>query len=143
MNAEIVAARLRQFLLLLAGLLCLGTLGELSLLDHLGEPLQLVPFVLCSLALIAVVVVFFMPQRKTIWSLRVIMLLVALGGFLGIYEHLVGNQAFALEINQQASGSELLLETLTGASPALAPGVLIITAIVAEAATYFHPALKE
>lgn len=143
MSAEIVAARLRRFLLLLAALLCLGTLGELALLEHTGEPLQLVPFVLCALALIVIVATYFWPQRKTIWSLRVVMVLAALGGFLGIYEHLAGNQAFALEINQQISGSELLLDTLTGASPALAPGVLIITAIVAQAATYFHPALRE
>lgn len=142
MSAEIVAARLRRFLLVLAALLCLGTLGELVLTDHLEEPLQYVPFVLCGVGLIAIAVVFFQPQRKTIWALRVIMVLVALGACLGVYEHLAGNQAFALEINQQASGSELLVDTLTGASPALAPGVLIITAIVAQAATYFHPALK-
>jgi hypothetical protein len=143
MNAEIVAARLRRFLLALAALLCLGTLGELVLIDHLEEPLQYVPFVLCGLGLIAIAAVFFKPQRKTIWALRVIMVLVALGGFLGVYEHLAGNQEFALEINQQASGSELLMDTLTGASPVLAPGVLVITAIVAQASTYFHPALKQ
>lgn len=143
MSAEIVAARLRRFLLVLAALLCLGTLGELTLIDHLEEPLQFVPFVLCGVGLIALAMVYFKPQRKTIWTLRVIMVLVALGGFLGMYEHLAGNQAFALEINQRASGSELLMDTLTGASPALAPGVLIITAIVAQAATYFHPALKQ
>jgi hypothetical protein len=143
MSAEIVATRLRQFLLGLAALLCLGTLGELSLLEHLEEPLQVVPFVLCGMGLVALAAVFIRPHRKSIWSLRIVMVLVALGGFLGIYEHLAGNWEFALEINQQASGSGLLLSTLTGASPALAPGILIITAIVAQAATYFHPALRE
>jgi hypothetical protein len=143
MSAEIVAARLRQFLLLLAALLCLGTLGELVLTDHMEEPLQLVPFVLCGVGLVALGLVFKWPQRKTIWGLRSVMLLVALGGLLGIYEHLAGNWDFAQEIDQQASGIKLLLSTLTGASPALAPGILIVTAIVAQMATYFHPALKE
>jgi hypothetical protein len=143
MSADVVANRLRRFLLLLAALLCLGTLGELFLVDHMGEPLQLLPFVLCALGLVAVAAVFWWPQRKTIWSLRIIMVLVALGGLFGIYEHLAGNRAFALEINQQASGSDLLMSTLTGANPLFAPGILIVTAIVAQAATYYHPALKE
>jgi hypothetical protein len=143
MSAEIVAARLRRFLLLLAVLLCLGTLGELVLTEHMEEPLQLVPFILCGAGLVALGLVLKWPQRKTIWGLRLVMVLMVLGGLFGIYEHLAGNWDFAREINQQASGSELLLSTLTGASPALAPGVLIVTAIVAQAATYFHPALKE
>jgi hypothetical protein len=143
MSADVVANRLRRFLLLLAALLCLGTLGELFLVDHMGEPLQLLPFALCGVGLVALIAVYFWPRRNTIWSLRIVMLLVALGGLLGIYEHLDGNRAFALEINQQASGSALLSSTLTGASPPLAPGVLIVTAIVAQAATYYHPALKE
>lgn len=143
MNAQAVATRLRYFLLALAALLCIGTIGELSLLDHMGEPLQLVPFVLCGVTLIAVAAVYLRPQRATIWGLRVLMVGMALGGLLGIYEHFEGNRAFALEVNQQASGSELLWETLTGVSPALAPGVLVVIAVVALAATYYHPALRK
>ena len=143
MNAEIIAARLRHFLLMLAAVLCIGTLGELVLLNHLKEPLQYVPFILCPLALIALFAVYRWPQRKTIWALRVIMVLMALGGLLGIYEHLAGNQEFALELHQQAGAIKLFWYTLSGAAPALAPGVLIVIAIVAQAATYFHPALVE
>lgn len=143
MNADLVAARLRTFLLALAAMLCLGTMSELALLDHLNEPLQIVPFVLCAVGLVALVVVYLRPQRNAIWSLRIIMVLMAFGGILGIYEHFAGNREFALEINQQASSNELLWDTLTGVSPALAPGVLVVIAIVAWAATYFHPAIKE
>src|SRR4051812_13538817 len=107
MSAEIVAARLRQFLLILAAALCLGTLGELSLLDHLKEPLQFVPFILCALALIPLYLVYRRPQRNTIWALRILMVLMALGGFLGIYEHFAGNREFALELHQQAGMTQL------------------------------------
>src|SRR3954464_4251135 len=123
MSAEIVAARLRHFLLILAAVLCLGTLGELSLLNHLKEPVQVVPFVLSGLALIALFLVYRWPQRKTIWALRGIMVLMVLGGLLGIYEHLAGNREMALEIHQQASAGRLFWYTLSGADPALAPGV--------------------
>jgi hypothetical protein len=143
MNAEIVASRLRRFLLLLAGLLCLGTVAELSLLDHMDEPMQFVPFILCGLALIALLIVYLRPQRRTIWGMRLIMVAVALGGFLGVYEHLAGNQEVVMEVHKHVSGSQLLWAILTGASPVFAPGVLIVTAIVACAATYFHPALQK
>ena len=53
------------------------------------------------------------------------------------------DREIAVEINQQASGSELLWDTLTEASLAHTPGVRAVIGIVAVAATYFHPAIKK
>jgi hypothetical protein len=62
---------------------------------------------------------------------------------LGIYLHLKSNFAFELDIRPGAKASEVIMESLRGANPVLAPGVLAYAALVALAATYAHPALAE
>ena len=138
-----VLARLRIFLLVASALACAGTMVELWLTEHVGSVLQLLPFVLCTLGIGAVVLVLARPQRRTIRLLRVIMGLVALGGLFGIFEHLEHNLEFAVEIQPNASTSELIVEGLMGANPLLAPGILAGLALLAIAATYYHPALHE
>lgn len=141
MSAEVIVTRLRLFLLWLAVALCGGVIAELWLTDHMEEPLQFVPFVLCGLSILALLQGIFRPQRSTLLQLRVMMMVAALGGFLGVYEHLAGNLAFAQEINATQAAASPLLVALTGANPPLAPGALGITALVALAATYYHPKL--
>ena len=50
---------------------------------------------------------------------------------------------FALEIQPNATTSEIVMDALRGANPLLAPGVLALAAILAIAATYYHPALHQ
>ncbi|MBI3242942.1 MAG: hypothetical protein HYZ49_11680 [Chloroflexi bacterium] len=141
MTARVVEQRLRLFLLGLAGFMCLGTVIELWLTEHIKEPIQLVPFILSGLGLMVVVAVFLRPGRSTIWALRIVMGLVTLGSLFGMYEHLEGNFNFALEIKPNAAVSATLWEALRGAAPLLAPGILALMALIAMAATYYHPVL--
>ena len=141
MSAEQVVRRLRSFLFALAGLMAVGTLGELWLAEHVKEPLQFIPFGLCGLALVAVAGAWRWPRPATLWTLRGVMALTALGSALGMYEHLAANAAFELEIRPNAMLSAVWLDVLHGAAPILAPGVLLMMAAVALAATYAHPAL--
>ncbi len=141
MNDQQVLARLRTFLLLLATGLCVGALVELWAVDHTEEPLQWVPFILCGLGLVALAVALLRPQRGVLLTLRGVMALMVLGSLLGVYEHVAGNIAFAQEIRPNTTGIALLLAGFTGANPLLAPGMLAIGALIALAATYYHPAL--
>lgn len=142
MADQMIIIHLRKFFLGLGGFMCLGTVVELLLTGHTKELIQLAPIMLCSLGLLAVTAALYAPRRSTLQGLRVIMALLIIGSLLGVYEHLVGNFAFAQEVRPDAAVNKLLLATLTGGNPLLAPGALALTAITTIAATYYHPALK-
>jgi len=141
MTAELIESRLRRFLLVLTLFIFMGTVVELVLQEHTGETLQLIPFFLCAIGGAAVLAALLRPGRSTLLALRGVMVLVAGGGMLGSVLHLVNNFAFQQEIRPNAAATDLVIETLHGANPLLAPGILIFAAVLALAATYYHPAL--
>jgi hypothetical protein len=143
LSPEVIEHRLRTFLLGLVAFLCVGTIAELWMAKHYNEPLQLVPFIICAVSLVVVVAVLARPNRVTIWALRLVMLGAGAGSLLGVWEHLQANYGFAVEIRPNAPFSETLIKTLQGASPLLAPGILALAAVLALAATYYHPALRK
>lgn len=137
-----VEAQLRQFLLALAGAMCLGILVELWLADHTQEPLQWVPFGLSVVGLAAVVAFWLRPSPATLWALRAAMAVVVLGALAGVFLPLIGNLEFALETQPGADSLTIFWLALRGGAPALAPGILAITAALAGVATYHHPVLE-
>ncbi len=143
MSAEIVVQRLRRFLLVLAGSLCIGTVVDLLLVEHRQDLVQFIPFILSGLGLIAVAAALFRPQRTTLRALQIVMVLNILGSLFGVYEHVEYNMAFALEIRPNTTTSAAFWAALSGANPLLAPGILALAAIIALAATYYHPALED
>ena len=88
-----------------------------------------------------------MRQRQkgiTAIGFVIIAMLVGLvGSLFGIYEHLEHNIEFALEIRPNAAVADVFWGALAGANPLLAPGILAFMAILALAATYYHPALAK
>lgn len=143
MNAETILAQLRRFLLALAAFLLIGTLVELIAIGHTEEALQLVPFVLSIVGLAAVAAALARPRRKTLLTLRVLMLPLALGSLVGVWAHIENNVAFYLEVHGTATTAQLVGEALGGRNPLLAPGMLALAALLAAAATYYHPALAD
>lgn len=143
MTAEAQLARLRRFLLTLAAFSCAGTLVELILTEHYDKPAQFIPLVLAGLSLIALGVVLVRPRRESLLALRGIMALLVLGSLLGIYFHLQGNYAFAVEIRPNTPFTDAVVEAVTGAAPLLAPGILALTGLISIAATVGHPGLGE
>lgn len=141
MTPEHIESRLRRFLLLVTASIFVATPVELVLEEHTKEPLQLIPFVLCGVGLLTIVAALLHPQRTTMLALRGIMLLVALGGLLGIGLHLLSNFEFEREIRPNTTMGDAIINTLKGANPLLAPGILVVAALIAVAATYYHPAL--
>jgi prepilin signal peptidase PulO-like enzyme (type II secretory pathway) len=140
-TAEAVESRLRRFLLLLATFSLAATSVELWLEEHTKEALQFIPFFLCGVGLVTLVASLLYPHRATLIALRIAMSLVALGGVVGTVVHLLKNFEFEREIRPGASTGDVFVAALKGASPLLAPGVLLFAALVALAATYYHPAI--
>lgn len=143
MSVQMVNKRLRHFLLFLTLSIFIGVPIELWFTKHTESPVQFIPFILSGLGILALVTVMIRPMRVTIWTLRMVMALVALGGLFGIFEHFEHNLAFELEIRPNAVASEVVLDALSGANPFLAPGILALAAVLALAATYYHPVLTQ
>ncbi|HLL14611.1 MAG TPA: hypothetical protein VK388_06080 [Pyrinomonadaceae bacterium] len=141
MSPADILSRLRRFLLVFSVVLLGGALLELWLIEHMQDPVQFIPFVLCGLGMLAALGVLLRPRRATLRALRVCMALVVAGTLLGIYLHVEGNLALQREISPNAAAGETLFAALGGANPLLAPGILAVAAVLALAATYRHPAL--
>ncbi|MEO8434923.1 MAG: hypothetical protein ABI596_08515 [Pyrinomonadaceae bacterium] len=139
-SAAEVLLRLRRFLLVLSVSLFGGALIELWLVGHTKDTIQWLPFALCILGSLAVLLVLFRPGPGTIKALRICMAPVALGTLLGIYLHVEGNISFAREIEPNSPTTDLVLKGLAGANPLLAPGILAVAAVLAVAATYRYTA---
>lgn len=143
MSPDDILLRLRRFLLILSVMLFGGAVAELWLVDHMEDAVQLIPFVLCGLGMLAALAALFRPRRATVMALRVCMGVVACGSLYGVYEHIVNNIAFQREIDPQANTPQMILSALGGANPLLAPGILAVAAALALAVTYRHPALHK
>ena len=131
-----VLLRVRRFLLALSVLLFGGAFVELWLVGHTKDVIQWLPFGLCVVGSLAVLLVLFQPRPGTVRIMRICMVLIGLGTLVGIYLHVEGNVLFAREIQPNAKTTELVLKGLAGANPLLAPGILAVAAVIAVAATY-------
>ena len=142
MNSDIILARLRQFLLIISAVVFLMTVTELFFLSHWSETIQFLPFVLSGLGLLTLSLAYFRPNRGTITTLRWSMIVIAACSLIGVYEHMANNLGFRMEIQPNATTWELILATLEGANPVLAPGILMLGAVIGLAAMYQHPVLE-
>lgn len=142
MNSESILARLRQFLLVISAGVFIMTVTELFFLSHWSETIQFLPFVLSGLGLITLSLAYFRPTRGNITVLRWSMIVIGACSLIGVYEHMANNLGFRMEIQPNATTWELILATLEGANPVLAPGILTLGAVIGLAALYQHPALE-
>jgi hypothetical protein len=97
---------------------------------------QLIPFALCRVGFVAVLLAWKRPGWATVQALRGLMLVTAAATLLGIWKHLEGNIGFIHEMLPASSGWPLLVAALTGRAPLLASGVLAVAATTAIAATF-------
>jgi hypothetical protein len=134
-------AGLRRFLLGAAAASSVAIPVELLLQGHTESPVQALPFVACAVGLLGAATFARRPGRRSARLLRLAAGLGALLGAFGTFEHLEHNYAFEAEIRPSAPAADLVLAALTGASPPLAPGALVLVAALLFAATWRHPAL--
>jgi hypothetical protein len=138
----VVLGRFRRILLYLLLMGMAGVSVELWLLEH-GESIwQLSPFVALGPGMVCVAWVLLRPSRLNIWLLRGIMTLCTLAAPAGLYLHYHGNVEFELEMYPTLAGPELFWKSITGATPALAPGTMALLGLLGLACTYRHPLLR-
>lgn len=143
MNSEQSLARIRQFLLIISAAVFIMTVTELFFLSHWSETIQWLPFALSGWGLIVLALAYFKPSPITINVLRWSMVVIGLCSLIGIYEHMANNLGFQMEIQPNATPWELIMATLEGANPVLAPGILMLGAAIGWTAAYQHSALKK
>lgn len=113
-----------------------GTEAELLLLGHFENVWQLVPVVLLAVGIIAGLWHAITPGAATVRTIEALMVLFVISGGLGMLMHYQGNTEFELEMYPSLAGFELVKETMTGATPVLAPGTMALLGLVGLAHTY-------
>ena len=136
MTDAVILQRIRTALQALCLFLFVGTCIELVLAKHTEDPAQWIPFVLCALGAIAIVVAWRSPTQGPVLFLRGVMTTLVLGSLLGVYFHVKGNYEFVKETNPDATQSKVITSTLIGGAPLLAPGVLSMIAAIAFISSY-------
>ncbi|MBV1860577.1 MAG: hypothetical protein KUG77_19345 [Nannocystaceae bacterium] len=132
MTQSALEGRLRGALRMGAASIFVMTPVELALAEHVQSPIQLFPLIASGLGLVGVVCSRWAgtASRRVASSAFV---LVCLVGVLGMWEHFEHNFAFEQEIHPTLATTPAALGALFGASPALAPGILILGAALAWA----------
>ena len=127
------AAALRQIrtvLLVVTIVACLGTTVELLLLGHYDDPWQFTPLVLLPLGAVVVGWYARRPGRVSLGALRLVMAMFFVSGAAGTLLHYLGNAEFARERTPDLRGVALFREAITGATPALAPGTMMLLGVL-------------
>lgn len=119
-----------------------GVVVELVLLEHYDDRIQWVPFVVLTLGILMSAAALLRASRPVLLAFRAVMALMLLAATAGLYFHYRGNVAFELEMTPTLRGGELFWKSITGATPALAPGTLALFGLVGLIAAYRHPALR-
>ena len=137
--------RLRRAVTGLLAMALVGTGAELLLLEHYEDAWQFVPLVLIALGLLAMGWRAVRPGRASLRAFRVVMVLMVASGALGLFLHYRGNTEFELERDPGLAGFALFREAMTGATPALAPGAMMLFGLLGlvSAARYAMPAGTE
>lgn len=107
-----------------------GTLLELYLLEHYKGKLRLIPILCISAVIVSMLILFFRKTRLTVICFKIILVITAFSGIYGTFLHLRANYEFEQEMRPTDSNWNLLLESFSGAMPALAPLSLIVLALM-------------
>ena len=118
--------RLRRAVTGLLAMALAGTGAELLLLGHYEDAWQLVPLALIALGLLAMGWRAARPGTASLRAFRAVMVLMVASGALGLFLHYRGNTEFELERDPSLAGLALFREAMTGATPALAPGAMML-----------------
>ena len=132
-------ATIRRLLLGTFAVGVLGTAGELVLLGHTEMPAQWIP--LGALGASAVVLAWHRsrPGAASVRTMQALMGVFIATGVLGVGLHLNGNVEFERELHPAEGGFEFARKVLTGATPVLAPGSMVLLGLLGLAHTYRHP----
>ena len=135
---------IRRWLLVILGLGLIGTAAELVLLGHYETPVQWVPLVSITLALIVLIWHLLKDDALSIRALQATMVLFLAAGIAGVGFHFRGGAEFQLEIDPSQSRWEIVKKVMrTKAPPVLAPALMVQLGLVGLVYAYRHPALEK
>ena len=107
-----------------------GTFLELLLLDHTEDFWQLVPLILLASGVI-IFLIAILTRLPLKWELfRFLMFIFLLSGFYGFWLHYQTNVEFEKEMYAGLEGMALFMKSMKGATPSLAPGAMIMLALI-------------
>lgn len=129
----------RRIMLALFFVTGVGAGIELLLLGHTESVLQWIPLILLGAALLAGATAAVRPAPPLLRAFQGLMVLFVAAGLVGLYLHYKGNVEFELEMYPSLSGFALFREAVTGATPALAPAVMMQLGALGLAWTWRHP----
>jgi hypothetical protein len=115
---------------------------ELVLLEHYDDFWQWTPFALFGTSTFVLLWYGFTRRALAIRVFRTVMAAFIAGGALGVYLHYDSNAMFEREMSPEVLGWALFQEAIFGATPALAPGVMVQLGLLGLAFTIRHPALE-
>jgi hypothetical protein len=133
---------LRQMILGLVLLGIIGLIAELLLQEHFESATQIIPLACLGAGLATTILVARSSTHSTLRLFTFMMIVFVAAGVLGLVLHFKGNMEWALERQPELSGMTLVWKSLTGATPALAPGALAQLGLLGLAWSYRHPALR-
>jgi len=116
-----------------------GILAELLLLGHTESWQQWIAVVALVVGLAALGACALRPGAATLRAFRWLMVAWVAIGVLGVYFHTAGNLEFELERQESLTGLPLAWSTMTGATPILGPGALVLLALIGFAYLHKHP----
>ena len=119
----------------------LGTAAELILLGHYDDWKQLVPLALIGFALVAIAWHVRAPSAVNVHFLQALMTTFLFAGVIGMGLHFGANAEFEQESDPSLRGYRLFTESLSGATPLLAPGTMVQLGLIGLVYTYRHPRL--
>lgn len=136
------ATDLRGLLLALVVVGMLGVTAELVLLGHYEEFQQWIPLSALGVGLVSAGAVWMRPRHATVLFFRLVMAAFVATGLTGIYLHYRGNAEFELEMDASLGGWQLFLESVHGATPALAPAAMMHLGLLGLLYTWRHTSLR-
>jgi hypothetical protein len=112
-----------------------GTAAELVLLEHVEGAWQKAPLVLIAVACGLLALLMIRPSPTSVRLFQLTMVAFIVSGVAGVLLHYQGNVEFERELAPDASGFPLVWEALKGATPALAPGTMMLLGALGLTAT--------
>jgi len=116
-----------------------GPAPSLLLLKHYDNGWQIMPLALIGLGLGALVWHRLTGTAASVRAIQIVMMLCIVSGGLGMLLHYLGNAEFELEMSPSSAGFELFKRSMTGATPALAPGTMTLLGLIGLVYTYPDP----
>jgi hypothetical protein len=131
--------RLRVLLCALLAFGVAGTVVELFLLGHIEDLKQQAPLWSMAVAGLAAAAAILVRGRATLRFFQATMCGLVIVGAVGVWLHYRGNVEFELEMYPSLRGIELFRKAMTGATPTLAPGLMVQLGLLGLACTYGIP----